>query len=186
MLKKCSVEGCDRDHLALGLCRKHYLRVRRSGSPEGIYGRPNDRFWAKVDKGDGCWCWTGTGSRYGMFWSGDGRRIGAHRFSYEMHRGPIPNGMLVMHTCDNPKCVNPDHLRLGTPKDNMEDMDRKGRRRTGARRGEACSFSALNADAVRFIRAHPEMRLTDLGERFGVTPNTIRAVRIGKTWTHVT
>jgi hypothetical protein len=94
--------------------------------------------------------------------------------------------MLVMHECDKPRCVNPAHLRLGTPKDNMDDMDRKGRRRRGARRGSDCSFSRLNAEAVRFIRANPDAPLTDLGARFGVEPNTIRAVRIGKTWRHVT
>jgi hypothetical protein len=94
--------------------------------------------------------------------------------------------MLVMHSCDNRRCVNPAHLSLGTPQDNMDDMARKGRRVAGALRGTDCSFSRLDPEAVRYIRANPDASLKSLGERFGVEPNTVRAVRIGKTWRHVT
>lgn len=90
------------------------------------------RFWAKVKKADGCWLWTGAGSR-----KGEHGRIGiggrsegialAHRLSWELHHGPVPDGFCVCHRCDNPPCVNPAHLFLGTKGDNNRDMYAKGR-----------------------------------------------------------
>ena len=93
------------------------------------------RFWAKVVKtpGDGCWTWTAAADTwgYGVFRLGgrcDGQE-GAHRFSYRMSFGEIPDGLSVCHRCDNPPCVRPDHLFLGTAKDNARDAISKGRRR---------------------------------------------------------
>ncbi len=91
-----------------------------------------DRFWSKVEVGEGCWVWTGSRLRlgYGRIYSGVSNVVvQAHRASYEIHHGPIPDGMFVMHTCDNPPCVNPTHLRLGTPLENHGDMRAKGRAR---------------------------------------------------------
>lgn len=89
------------------------------------------RFWNKVDKGDesGCWVWKGSTTRgYGTL-SLNGKPYYAHRFSYELHHGAIPESLFVCHTCDNPVCCNPAHLWLGTMKDNMDDKIRKGRAR---------------------------------------------------------
>lgn len=92
-----------------------------------------DRFWKKVEKTDGCWLWTGSkqtsgqGKKpYGSFRFKGGWL--AHRFSWILHKGPIPKDMLVCHHCDNHSCVNPKHLFLGTQQDNMDDMKNKGRR----------------------------------------------------------
>lgn len=100
---------------------------------------PGERFDAKVDKSGpgGCWVWTGKRSRegYGRF-SLDGRLVNAHRWSWERAVGPIPNGLLVCHHCDNPPCVNPEHLFVGTIQDNTRDMLAKGRGNTrGLARG---------------------------------------------------
>ena len=95
-----------------------------------------ERFWNKVDKTPGhgpnedCWEWTGRKKYveygYGRFWFN--RKDGmAHRYSYELHKGEIPEGLEVCHSCDNPSCVNPDHLWVGTHKENMQDMKRKSR-----------------------------------------------------------
>ena len=100
-----------------------------------MVGRPpvaaEIRFFSKVEKTKGCWNWTGsvltTGLPYGQF--RDGKRMWkAHRWSYTYHFGAIPNGKHVMHSCDNPRCVNPLHLSIGTALDNTRDMIRKGRR----------------------------------------------------------
>lgn len=88
-----------------------------------------ERFWSKVIKSDGCWAWTGTFSSkgYGVIWDEHKTQKGAHVVSFMMNVGPIPKGMFVYHKCDNPPCVNPEHLFLGTPSDSMKDMQAKGR-----------------------------------------------------------
>lgn len=99
-----------------------------------------ERFWAKVQKTDNCWNWLASRGTYGHGVFGfDGKSTAAHRYSYQLHKGIIPEGLLVCHTCDTPGCVNPEHLFLGTYKENMEDMSRKGRgfqqRQTHCKRG---------------------------------------------------
>ena len=88
-------------------------------------------FWANVQKSDGCWEWQGgkTGSGYGAHWNGS-KLVGAHRYSYELKYGPMPKELFACHKCDNPGCVNPDHIFPGTPKENMHDMQAKGRKVT--------------------------------------------------------
>ncbi len=89
------------------------------------------RFWPHVEKGEGCWRWTGAQGRtgHGTINLGGGRFGGAHRVAYTLTRGPIPEGMSVCHTCDNGWCVRPEHLFLGTQGDNIRDMIAKGRGR---------------------------------------------------------
>ena len=88
-----------------------------------------EKFWRKVDKTPTCWLWTSLLQHrgYGIFFVSGFGYIQAHRYSWEMASGPIPEGLFVCHTCDVPKCVRPGHLFLGTPKDNMDDMWKKGR-----------------------------------------------------------
>jgi len=86
-----------------------------------------ERFWAKVCKSEHCWLWQGpTDGRYGEIWY-NGAKCRAHRITWELVNGPIPEGLLVCHTCDTPSCVRPDHLFLGTMSDNILDASRKGR-----------------------------------------------------------
>lgn len=98
-----------------------------------------ERFAAKVHKTDGCWLWTGatTSTGYGHLTKGghDGRPVKAHRLAYELANGPIPDGLEVCHHCDTPLCVRPDHLFLGTRRENLGDAMRKGRMATGASNG---------------------------------------------------
>lgn len=115
-----------------------------------------DRFWEKVEKTEGCWNWTGAvyGGGYGNLNAGpDGGYVRAHRFSYELHHGPIPHGQLVMHACDNRRCVNPAHLSLGTHRDNTRDAMAKGRLRVG-------EFQRAKTHCVRGHAFTPENTIT--------------------------
>lgn len=148
------------------------------------------RFSARYepDHLSGCWLWDKpltTG--YGVVSTGGGRRAGAHRVSWMLHRGPIPEGLLVCHTCDNRRCVNPDHLFLGTYAENMQDASRKGRMGwkpgevRNLPRGEGHHAARLTAHDVAAIRASTESGVA-LSRRYGVTPTQICRIRRGKTW----
>lgn len=131
----CKAINCDEYADSQGYCRKHYTRMYRHGSLVGIAAHADvvTRFWRHVIKSadsNGCWTWDGAKHQpfgYGMFGTTRRKTVGAHRFSYEVHFGPIPEGLQVCHRCDNPPCVRPDHLFLGTQADNIHDMIRKGR-----------------------------------------------------------
>jgi hypothetical protein len=151
------------------------------------------RFWSKVNKGDGCWEWMdflnnkqyGT-LRVGSLVDGTRRRVLAHRFSWEMHFGSIPSGMFVCHRCDNPKCVNPDHLFLGTAKDNIRDMFRKGRGRPGRLAGAAHGRAKLTEDDVRLILSQRGTKLEkELAAEFGVSQSQISNILTRQQWGHV-
>ena len=125
---------CDKPRFKRDLCTLHYQRWQKYRDPSvnrSNRGVPaEDRFWAKVDKSGDCWLWTGAifaGNGYGQFSPAHHVNVAAHRFSWELHNGPIPDGLLVCHHCDTPLCVRLDHLFLGTASDNMQDMIRKGR-----------------------------------------------------------
>lgn len=109
-----------------------------------------DRWLDKVhfEPNSGCWIWAGAHKKngYGHFYNGRGKFILAHRFSYEFHVGDIPDGLVVMHDCDQPWCVNPNHLSVGTQKKNIQDSFRKGRSvRKGQRQPSRPLWGALNA-----------------------------------------
>ena len=112
-------------------------RIKRAANPKPHKERKSaaERFWAKVDKTPGqgpkgeCWEYKGAKGQYKRFWH-NGHFVGAHRCSYELHYGAIPNSLFVCHHCDNPPCVRPTCLFVGMHEDNMADMDAKNRRRT--------------------------------------------------------
>ena len=153
---------------------------------------PRVRFWSFVDippDPSQCWLWKGgkRGRGYGAFSPAHGKTTPAHRFSYENAYGAIPEGHFVLHKCDNTGCVNPGHLRVGTPAENSADMVAKGR----SSRGERQHGARLTEDAVRFIRENwsPYNRAgisaIRLAKMFGVDDATVRDVLHRRTWTHV-
>lgn len=156
-----------------------------------------DRFWSKVNRTDECWVWTGAVyvNGYGAFvtWENSKRRNWkAHRMAWILTNGPIPNGLRVCHHCDNPPCVRPTHLFLGTDADNLRDARNKGRRlplrhRPGKARGERQHSAKLTAADVADIRRenHNGIRQVDLAVRFGVSQGTISAAVRRQTWAHV-
>jgi hypothetical protein len=140
-----------------------------------------ERFWEKVKKSvDGCWTWTAGTSKnfgYGWFRSGTGEPVHAHRFSWEIHYGPIPENQCVLHSCDNPLCVRPDHLFLGNRTKNAADRDGKGRGRNA--RGEDHGKAKLTEDDVRAIRkeySEGSCGYRKLSKQYGVSRQSIQAI----------
>lgn len=170
------------------------------------------RFWAKVDTSGDCWLWTASTNSWGY---GKicirGKTIGSHRYAYMQLVGPINDGLFVLHYCDTPSCVRPDHLFLGTAKDNMQDMKVKGRSTAGDRnpsrlspqclrrgdqhwsrlypervaRGEQSGRSKLSEAQVLAIRARSAEPRDQLAAEFHVGRNAIGEILSRRTWAHV-
>lgn len=137
---------------------------------------------------DACWLWTGAenANGYGRFVDGSQHKL-AHRVSYELFVGSIPDGMNVCHACDNRKCVNPHHLWLGPQTDNLRDAVAKGRMFRPDTNGELNGNRKLCADDVRTIRAmfRGGQRRYQIANRFGVSPSTVGEIIAGKLWKDV-
>lgn len=139
-----------------------------------------EHFWSLVDKlaDDQCWPWRGTraSNGYGHFMA----RKQAHRFSYELHKGPIPDGLYVIHQCDNPSCVNPRHISVGTQAQNISDCI--GKRRHAHR---------LTDDQVRQIRLRPNkgkvgFGVASIAAKLGISAITVKRILNGKSHKHIT
>lgn len=122
-MKQCSVEGCeDPGRIVKGMCIPHYYRFRRTGSTDPRKKPDAERFWSFVDKSQDCWEWQGCkGNGYGRFGL-NYKVVPAHRYSYELTHGEIPEGLMIDHICHNRACVNPAHLRLADKKQNAENL----------------------------------------------------------------
>lgn len=135
------------------------------------------RFWRCVEKTDDCWLWTGPlqTSGYGRLTTDGNKREGAHRLSWQFHYGPIPTGFQVQHICNNRPCVRPDHLTIGTPKENSEYMAACGRSAKGDRNGSKRHPEAVRSGDDHFSRRRPELVLR--GSRNGAAKLTEEIVR---------
>ncbi|HVM93407.1 MAG TPA: HNH endonuclease [Terriglobales bacterium] len=149
--------------------------------------KDKQRFHAKYVRAEsGCWEWTGYVNKslgYGeFFWS---RKKGyAHRFSYLIHKGEIPDGKLVCHTCDNRKCVNPEHLWLGSISENIKDMWEKGRQVFGDQRGEKNGCAKLTESDVKAIRQSRESQRA-IAEKYGISQAMVHLIKSRKKWAHI-
>lgn len=153
------------------------------------------RFWNKVNKNGSipthmphlgqCWEWTGGLPRNGRpQWIFNGRIQAVSRVSWQIINAPITDGLLVLHKCDNPKCVNPLHLFLGTHQDNMDDMKAKGRQLKGHNSHNAI---ITKEDVLEIRRLHKEMEYTrkQLSQQFKITVSSVRDILLRRTWKHI-
>ncbi len=182
----CAGPECTRPVHGHGLCNAHW-RQRRDNwpalQPVRVIESPEARFWSGVDKSGDCWTWSRSRSKeprgrsgYGYIGVG-GRLVLTHRFSWELHNGPIPAGMDICHRCDNPPCVRPDHLFVGTRADNMRDCRNKGRLNRPAR---------LSASDVVDIRSLYGMYRSarSIAAAFGVTVYSVYDITRGRRRQH--
>jgi hypothetical protein len=200
MHEKCTKIAC-----VCARCGKTTWRVLSKAGPycsQACYrgSTQAERFWAKVDQRADCWLWLGarnaTGYGHAIL---NGKQTTAQRVAWELTHGPIPAGQFALHRCDNPSCVRPSHLFLGTHQDNMADMVGKGRAASGERsawhlypdrvpRGEANGMSKLTADKVRAIRSQHAQRIASLAviaAMFGVSRSTAKRIVRRDTWRHI-
>ena len=146
-----------------------------------------EAFWANVEKSESCWVWRKgrTAAGYGQTRI-NGEQIYAHRLAWMLSRGPIPNGLLVCHHYDNPPCVRPEHLFLGTRNDNVQDMCRKWRRGVvPPLLGSANHKTKLRHEQVREARklyAAGRLTMRAIGTRYGVSRHTIADIIRERTW----
>jgi len=143
-----------------------------------------DRFFSFVEKTEYCWNWIGDigVGGYGRIWH-NGKTVKAHRLSYIKFKGKIPKGILVCHKCDNPKCVNPDHLFLGTEKDNTDDRDNKDRQARGSCHGMS-KFTDKDIIEIKTLLLK-NITISEIAKIYAVDWGTIKNIKSGKTWKHI-
>lgn len=157
------------------------FKSKLAGGPRKPRNMPFDYYVKRAGEND-CWEWVGglNSDGYGLY-----RNHKAHRFAYSVAHGEIPHGLFVLHSCDNRRCVNPAHLRVGTHTDNMRDMYARGRQPrmpVGWSSGENAWNAKLNWQTVREIRRLTDISDSEFARRLGVIPRTIYNVRKGKSW----
>jgi hypothetical protein len=187
---KCNQSDCNRKSVSRGLCDKHYRRLLRYGSADlhgsrkVAEGNEIERFHQKYKiQENGCWIWqAGTranskGDLYGRHWLDNGKIEGAHRFSYFLSRGFIPDGAYICHKCDNPLCVNPDHLFASNHAGNMRDMVEKNRSYRGRGEDKKGLAKLSNTQAAEIKKSN--LKQSHLAEMYGVAQTTISRIKRG-------
>lgn len=148
--------------------------------------RDLERFWSHVDTSADCWIWRGTyrADGYGQFFV-SGRRLRAHRVAFELSKGPIPSDLCICHRCDNPACVRPSHLFLGTIHDNINDRHIKGRS-TGPRGANNAAAKLSGSDVLQIRLLHAEgLNCVAISRLYPVGKTTVQKIIRRETWTHV-
>ena len=174
---------CPRPSFGRGLCKPHYRAFLKYGDPSArsnARGLPFEERYEKLENGCWEWMWGKNTSGYGAY-AALGQKA-AHRVAWVRAFGAIPTGLHVLHRCDNPACVNPDHLFLGTHQDNMADLRVKGR--AYAAKGEANMSAKLTRTQVLQIMADPRT-CTEIAAEYGINATSVDNIRNGKTWSHL-
>lgn len=190
--RNCTVEGCISKHVAKGFCRNHYYTNLRNGTPISSRRPPSETLWDTIydvgwtATGSGCWEWNGSRTKkgYGLV---SAKRFGfylAHRTSYFVHIGDFERSLDVCHTCDNPPCINPDHLFVGTHQENEDDKVRKGRTSKGENNFHA-KLSTKDVLEILDLYSTGEYLQKDLATEYKVSRSTICNIVNNKYWSNV-
>lgn len=179
----CSIEDCQKPLHAKGLCKRHYQQQWATGSPiihrPNPWGTPEERFWRYVEKHEEscCWLWNGNKDKdgYGVLQLNGKSHIRAHRFSYATFSGEIPEGLFVLHTCNNTSCVNPSHLYVGNHKDNMAYCVLSKRTLKGERNPNAKFTDAV----VAMIRESTKTN-AEISKEFNISRAHVYSIRRGE------
>jgi len=192
---KCSFNGCVKDAFSKGLCGSHYAQQRQGKELKPLQQQfhglgEKERFEKRVaDHPTGCKVWLGSiqmmqnrpkADWHGQWRNAAGERELTHRAAYRMYKGPIVQGAFVLHTCDNPRCVNTDHLFVGTADDNSKDSVGKLRHAYGMKNRRR----KMDEEAVKAIRAF-RGKHREIADRFGVTQSLVSMIRARKIWRYV-
>lgn len=183
----CSIEGCSNQFLAKGYCSIHYQRYKRHNDPLKTnkcckYDDIQTAFESNVIKKSNKECceWIGTKNIAGYGILSYKKHYYAHRYSYEKKHGIINEGMFVCHKCDNPSCVNPDHLFIGTPKDNSQDMANKGRSSKGEKNGTATMSNNTVIKIKELINLG--MKNKEISLKLNVRADRVSSIRHSVSW----
>lgn len=192
-MKVCVHDGCTKKYHARGLCTNHYANYKARGwefpsvrrNTQGMSVDASLRFYGWTVTDSGCWEFEGNrfSNGYGQLYV-DGRKLLTHRLAYEAWVGPIPEGQVIRHKCDNKPCLNPDHLETGTEGDNKRDAVERGQISVG----EASANSKLNEAQVREIRvryAKGKTPYAKMGVEYGLSASAIHLIVTRRNWKHV-
>jgi hypothetical protein len=198
-MNKCSFSGCTKESFSKGLCGSHYQQQRQGKELKPLQQQfhglsEKERFmkWVAIQP-NGCWKWMGSvmkhKDRHDSEWHGQWRNANGeheltHRAAWRILVGDIPRKAMVLHRCDVPRCVNPDHLYLGNQSDNVKDMWDRGRARQGVSRGEDHGNAKVTEEIVREIRSSKESGVV-MAKRFGISTATLYDIRNNHIWRHV-
>src|SRR6266436_394803 len=198
----CQIEGCDKPVLAKGLCNFHYYRKLNNRVVEAprtvshyvnTRGQSITKTWLQsfIKEVLGplktpCWEWQRSKNKdgYGVIDKKDFKTDKAHRISYEVFIGPIPEGLKVLHKCDNPPCINPEHLFLGTTADNSADSVIKKRNAFGERSGNS-KLTEKDVVQIKLLLNENKLTLDEIGSQFGTDKTHIWKIKEGHIWKHI-
>lgn len=188
--RTCSVDDCGRDHYARGWCKRHYSRAWVNGGhtssprslvPPGASLETRLRHTGWDVSEVGCWEWKGSLNThgYGQLADGSGAPAQAHRAAFEVFHGIAPGASDVCHSCDNRQCINPDHLFLGSRRDNLQDMSKKERNATGEYRPDF-KITGAQVDEIRLAYDLGGRSQKNIAAEYGVSQQLISSIVRGE------